>query len=229
MGEKCMSALMQTKAYGTELAKVRTASESNQPEILTDIYRDEHNIAIWRRTLSSDLLGSIDEFLKSHEAFKVAMEVTPQRVFADMRGKLQNLQCACELSENIAELVDMFCGLFDLKKAGLKLTVLDRAMCPRFHVDRVYCRLVTTYQGVATEWLPHNAVNRTKLGTGNNGLPDELSGLYENSDDIQQLDKGDVALLKGELWEGNKNAGLVHRSPAPKPNERRLLLTLDFA
>lgn len=224
-----MSVLMQTKASTTEPVKVRTASESNQPEILTDIYRDEHNIAIWRRTLSPDLLGSIDDFLKSHEAFKVAMVATPHRVFADMRGKLQNLQCACELSENIAELVDTFCGLFDLKQAGLKLTVLDRAMCPRFHADRVFCRLVTTYQGVATQWLPHNAVNRTKLGTGNNGLPDEISGLYQNSDDIQQLNNGDVALLKGELWRGNENAGLVHRSPAPQPNERRLLLTLDFA
>lgn len=224
-----MSALMQTKASPIELIKVRTSSESNHSEILTDIYQDEHNIVIWRRTLSPDLLGSIDEFLKSHGAFKVAKEVTPHRVFADMREKLQNVQCAYELSENIAELVDMFCGLFDLKQAGLKLTVLDRAMCPRFHVDRVYCRLVTTYQGVATEWLPHNVVDRTKLGTGNNGLPDELSSLYQNSDDIQQLNNGDVALLKGELWKGNEHAGLVHRSPAPKPNERRLLLTLDFA
>ncbi|WP_428354217.1 DUF1826 domain-containing protein [Methyloprofundus sp.] len=36
------------------------------------------------------------------------------------------------------------------------------------------------------------------------------------------------ALLKGERWEGNENAGLVHRSPAINEGERRLLLTLDF-
>lgn len=224
-----MNALLQTKASTTEPIKLQTASESHQPEILTDIYRDEHNIIIWRRPLSPDFLWSIDEFLKSHEAFKMAMAVTPQQVFADLREKLQNVRCAYKLSQNIAELVDMFCGLFDLKQAGLRLTVLDRAMCPRFHVDSVSCRLVTTYRGVATEWLPHNVVDRTKLGTGNNGLPDELSGLYQNSDDIQRLNNGDVALLKGERWKGNENAGLVHRSPAPKPNERRLLLTLDFA
>ena len=35
--------------------------------------------------------------------------------------------------------------------------------------------------------------------------------------------------LKGELWEGNETAGLVHRSPALAKDERRLLLTLDFS
>ncbi|MDP6198266.1 MAG: DUF1826 domain-containing protein, partial [Porticoccaceae bacterium] len=32
-----------------------------------------------------------------------------------------------------------------------------------------------------------------------------------------------------ELWSGNESAGLVHRSPALKIGERRLLLTLDFS
>jgi hypothetical protein len=38
-----------------------------------------------------------------------------------------------------------------------------------------------------------------------------------------------VALLKGESWENNEGAGLVHRSPAVKSGQQRLLLTLDFA
>ncbi|MEO0368785.1 MAG: DUF1826 domain-containing protein, partial [Pseudomonadota bacterium] len=32
----------------------------------------------------------------------------------------------------------------------------------------------------------------------------------------------------GESWIGNEGAGLVHRSPTPPTNKRRLLLTLDF-
>jgi hypothetical protein len=35
--------------------------------------------------------------------------------------------------------------------------------------------------------------------------------------------------LKGERWEGNENAGLVHRSPVLLSGERRLILTLDFS
>lgn len=122
----------------------------------------------------------------------------------------------------------MFCYLFDLKQTGLRLTTLCHAMCPRFHVDRIPCRLVTTFQGVSTQWLPNHTVDRTKLGAGSQGLPDDQSGIYLSENDICQLKTGDVALLKGERWEGNENAGLVHRSPAVTEGGQRLLLTLDF-
>ena len=81
----------------------------------------------------------------------------------------------------------MFCYLFDLKRAGLRLTSLNNAMCPRFHVDGVPCRLVTTYQGIATEWLPHGIADRSKLGRGNQGKSDEQSGLFNNAADIKKL------------------------------------------
>ena len=68
-----------------------------------------------------------------------------------------------------------------------------------------------------------------KLGAGSAGLSDAESGLYPTKDAIQTLAAGDVALLKGESWEGNEGAGLVHRSPAVKSGQQRLLLTLDFA
>ncbi len=35
-----------------------------------------------------------------------------------------------------------------------------------------------------------------KLGHGNNGLPDDASGLYQQESDIAQLSCGDVALFK---------------------------------
>ena len=90
----------------------------------------------------------------------------------------------------------MYCYLFELNEIGLSLRVLDKAMCPRFHVDHVPCRLITTYTGVTTQWLPHTSVDRSKLGKGNNGKKDEESGLFGHSTDIKQLCVGDVAFLK---------------------------------
>ncbi|WP_332310868.1 DUF1826 domain-containing protein [Alteromonas pelagimontana] len=52
--------------------------------------------------------------------------------------------------------------------------------------------------------------------------------MYQQNCNIQTIQCGDVALLKGELWEGNENAGLVHRSPPIAAGEKRLLLTLDY-
>ena len=145
-----------------------------------------------------------------------------------MAESLADFQHKDELCQQVSLLVDMFCTLFELKRVGLRLMVLDRSMCPKFHVDKVPCRLVTTLSGIATQWLDHQVVDRDKLGAGSNGLPDEESGLFEQQSHINQLSVGDVALLKGEGWFDNEGAGLVHRSPALNSNDRRLLLTLDF-
>ncbi len=218
--------------------KIRRATASHDPVILADIYKEEINIAIWQRSLSAALKRSVHDFILSNPRFQTAMTVNPQNALLNIReslgsgissSELSGLSGLSELSENIAELVDMFAYLFELSRVGLRLSVLESAMCPKFHVDRVPGRLVTTYQGIATEWLAHQDVDRSKLGLGSNGLPDSQSGLYKRDSNIQQLTVGDVALLKGELWKGNEHAGLVHRSPALLANESRLLLTLDFS
>ena len=200
----------------------RHMAQDKQPTVLSDIYKAEINIAIWRR--QKQFL--VKEFLALNPTFQKEMILTPQDALSRIRESFDNN--ITEVSEDIALLVDMFCYLFELKQAGMRLKVLDKAMCPKFHVDKVPCRLVTTYQGIATQWLPHELVDQTKLGWGCNGLPDSESGLYQRKSDIQQLDCGDVALIKGTLWEGNENAGLVHRSPVLIANEKRLILTLDF-
>lgn len=200
----------------------RHMSQDKQPTVLSDIYKEEINIAIWQRQKQF----SVKEFLALNPTFKKEMILTPQDAFSRVSESFNNNMS--EVSEDIALLVDMFCYLFELKQVGMRLKVLDKAMCPKFHVDKVPCRLVTTYQGTATEWLPHELVDQTKLGWGCNGLADCESGLYKSESDIQQLNCGDVALIKGTLWEGNENAGLVHRSPELITNEKRLILTLDF-
>ena len=200
----------------------------DSPHVLTDIYQDEINIAIWQRSLGQELERAAAHLLLSKPRLQVSMTLTPQDTYSAIQDFLGDIHGASALSKDISQLVDMFCCLFDLKRVGVRLTALDRAMCPRFHVDRVPCRLVTTYRGIATEWLPHHLVDRSKLGIGNQGKPDAESGLFKHTHDIQQLVSGDVALLKGELWQSNEGAGLVHRSPGLGNNTSRLLMTVDF-
>lgn len=208
--------------------QLKHAAIGTDPSVLTEIYQAENNIVVWKRHLTETLSHSVSVLLNEQPTFKLAMTVTPESALASLADSF-GCKAQTEFAETIAELVDMFCCLFDLKRVGLRLATLDKAMCPKFHVDRVACRLVTTFQGEATEWLPHEYANREKLGLGSHGLADHESGLYQNEQDIQQLASGDVALLKGSNWEGNENAGIVHRSPALQPGEKRLLLTLDFS
>jgi len=211
----------------------RIAVHGESPDVLTDIYRPDVNLSVWQRELSKPLQQAVTALLSKQSVTKTVLSLSPDSALKSIKDAfgpaLDDRVCYDALAEDIAEIVDMFCCLFGLKRAGLRLSAPTKAMCPRFHVDRVPCRLITTYYGEATEWLPNETVNRAKLGKGSQGLNDCQSGLLTGSSGIQQLKSGDIALLKGESWEGNENAGLVHRSPAVAANEKRLLLTLDFS
>jgi len=215
-----------SQPFATMPVTYRHMAKDNHPTVFSDIYQSEINIAIWQRKLPTTLQNSVKTFLALNPTFQKKMILTPQDALSRVSESFNNNMA--EVSEDIAELVDMFCYLFELKQAAMRLNVLDQAMCPKFHVDRVPCRLVTTYQSIASQWLPHEVIDHTKLGWGSNGLPDSESGLYQRKSNIQKLACGDVALFKGTLWEGNENAGLVHRSPVVPANEKRLILTLDF-
>lgn len=208
--------------------KPRKAVSSPYPSIFTDIFQDEVNLAIWQQQLSNELQNCAEKLIQQKPSFKTVIAVTPESCYQQLSEALEISEKEHPLCQHISLLVDMFCTLFNLKGAGLRLMVLDRPMCPKFHVDKIPCRLVTTYVGTATQWLHNEKVDRTKLGPGSLGLADEVSGLFTNNNAIAQFSAGDVGLLKGEGWFDNHNAGLIHRSPHSKENESRLLLTLDY-
>ncbi|MEM7503514.1 MAG: DUF1826 domain-containing protein [Pseudomonadota bacterium] len=214
--------------YSADAHKFRVAAYGDTPAALAEIFEENVNMAVWRREPSNDVQNAVDRITNTAGSLMAAMTVSPKSTLAAVSEAL-GIKAPCALSADIAELVEMFCDLLGLERAGLRLRTLDSAMCPRFHVDRVPCRLITTYQGGGTEWLEHTGVDRSKLGLGNAGKPDSRSGVVKTFGDIQQLDSGDVALMKGELWEGNEGAGLVHRSPAVGARDKRLLLTLDVS
>jgi hypothetical protein len=219
-----------SNAYNVEFqpSNVRRVSISSQTSVLSDIYQEDVNIAVWQNQLSSDVLKSIDMVMLEKARLHVKISVTPNDVVEALLASASQLKGQKALCEYIGLLVDMFCTLFELKGAGLRLAILEQAMCPKFHVDKIPCRLVTTLSGIGTQWLPHDQVDRSKLGAGSLGLPDIASGIMQSQTDIKNMSAGDVSLLKGEGWYNNENFGAVHRSPPISANERRLLLTLDF-
>ena len=195
---------------------------------VSEIHQEEVNISIWQRKLRSNVVEAAKHVTKTKPHLQISEVIRPIDVGEVLNTEIGSNGDTSELREDIIELVNMFCYLFDLKQVGFRVSVLDYAMCPRFHVDRVPCRLITTYEGIATEWLPHHLVNRSKLGQAGHGKLDEETGIFKKQEDIKQLDAGHVGLLKGESWDGNQGAGLVHRSPQLENNSKRLMVTLDF-
>ena len=205
-----------------------SGSTTNEISKLSEIYRDEINIAIWKRKLSGSLIASSEYVANEKPNLEFSEILQPKSVEQSLKFSIGSNIEMLPFFDDVSHLVFTFCNLFDQKKIWLRLDGLDHPMCPRFHTDKLKCRLVTTYVGPATQWIPHHLVNRNKLGYGNEGKPDNESGLFLNVNDIEQLDTGDVALLKGESWEGNDGAGIVHRSPHEKSKYQRLYMTIDF-
>lgn len=203
---------------------------SNRFADLARIYEYNVNLCLIERPLPRDIESFVDAALNGKAGIELSTPVDPERYdFGQLWPQAAALPGYLTLLDDLHFLTRAFCELFGKSEAGLRLRTLDKAMCPRFHVDRVTARMICSYGGIGTEWLPEYAVDRSKLGMGARGLPDSQSGLIAAPAAIKQMPAYAVGLMKGEHWEGNEGRGLVHRSPAPTAERpRRLLLTLDI-
>lgn len=180
------------------------------PQVLTDILQEDVNLAVWQRQLPGHVDNFADVLLSLQQPLgeSLTLELLPDGEVPALPGLAAayvDLQGYDGFVADVSWLIGAFACLVDARRVGLRLRVLDGAMCPRFHVDHVPLRLICTYAGPGSEWL---------------AMPDAV--------EVNRLHSGDVALLKGEKWLGNEGAGLVHRSPQLPEGQRRLMLTLDW-
>jgi len=195
------------------------------PEALARILDDDINLAVWQRQLPLHISDFAQMLLALNEplAESLVLELADEEAEPNLQGLASGFNDLEGYEGFIADLrwlVSAFACLLGARRIGLRLRVLDKAMCPRFHVDHVPVRLITTYAGVGSQWLREGAMDRRQLS--------QPSAEPMDAALIEHLACGDVALLKGENWHGNEGFGLIHRSPQPAPGERRMILTLDW-
>ncbi len=192
---------------------------------LMEIFEPECQIAVAARAFSP----SIDAYLsnaakKMGDGFRIVLEPGDE-----LPLHLLPASPGCEAFANdIAYLAEVYGDLLGCLTIGLRLEVLHRAMCPRFHVDHTGIRLLCTYRGPGTEWLEDRAADRSKLGPASAGMDDNHSGIILDAAGIHRVEPYSVALLKGSAWQGNTGRGIIHRSPAVSADTSpRVMLALD--
>lgn len=132
------------------------------------------------------------------------------------------------LADDLAALAELYGDLLGCDAVGMRLEVVGRAMCPRFHVDHVGIRMLCTYRGPGMEWLDEHCAERAFLGVRSGGLPDEVSGMIRDPAGIHAVPPCAIVLLKGDLWQGNAGRGIIHRSPlVPEGHAPRVLVAID--
>lgn len=202
----------------------RRQAVGDTPLVFLEALDNDVNLAVWQRTLPPPL-SAFAARVADHphplaESHVLEIHEGGQPVeLGEIGASVRHLPGHGLFIDDLQLLVDAYACLLGAARVGLRLRTLDRAMCPRFHVDHVPLRLISTYHGQASQWLGEAAVRR------DNG---ELQLSDEHAEYVQHMQAGDVALLKGEKWIGNEGHGIVHRSPALAGGERRLLVTLDW-
>tara|TARA_A100001391_G_scaffold108230_1_gene72633 strand:+ start:1029 stop:1652 length:624 start_codon:yes stop_codon:yes gene_type:complete len=187
------------------------------PLVLADIMREPVRVALWDRrspvgpevvALACRQRLAIRSWLHADTLASTLEELLPDPAYGPLR-------------EDLALLADMTTCLFGVDGVGVRVTALTKPMCPRFHVDRIPVRLLCTYGGPGSEWLPAPSVPDGLLVPGR---PQE--GRVDPAD-VQRLEPGQVAFFKGENWDDQPGKGVVHRSPPVASGGERLLVTLD--
>ncbi|MCK2182757.1 DUF1826 domain-containing protein [Halomonas getboli] len=199
-------------------------AEGGGIEVLPRIFEDALTLAVMRRPVGSDLLAGALAQAEAGRPLSFHWRGAPG---VELRTALFETLAApaasVALVEDVVILAEAMAFLFDTDTVGLRLRLMDAPMCPRFHCDNLPVRMITTYLGPGSEWLPESAVNRAGLGAPSAAKP----AIVRDDGAIRRLESGDVALLKGSGWIGNEAHGLVHRSPALAEGQPRLLLTID--
>lgn len=197
-------------------------------ETFLDILREDVNLAIWQRQIAPGIKEFADGVLASGavlaDIYTWSREDHGENDGIELPGlarTVADIPGHAEFAADVGYIASMFACLVDARSVGVRLRTLDKAMCPRWHVDKVPVRLVASYAGLGSEWLEEQHSPRQQLGSP--GVDP-----YPSHDAIYTLACGDVALMKGERWHGNEGRGLVHRSPALAAGQRRLILTLDW-
>ncbi|MGB2319057.1 MAG: DUF1826 domain-containing protein [Candidatus Puniceispirillum sp.] len=192
---------------------------SNLEELESFAYRP-HQLAILKR----DQPAGADAFFHKlqKKSFGLAGDVTRITAYDDLHYILEEDMPAtlqheafyeCWLND-MSRIAALFCEVE--KSDAIRVWIGSQRGCSRYHIDNVPQRLLVTYAGKGTEWLPDEAADRAAFV---NGEPNER--IVKDMSARQFIDEWDVAIFRG----GSK--GLLHRTPDEALHGHSILMRLD--
>eukprot|EP00466_Bigelowiella_natans_P009815 jgi/Bigna1/137875/aug1.41_g12583 len=206
-----------------------SASWADRSRILTP----DVNLFCWQRTMDETtqkyLASRVNEHLFNRSPPPVTMDISRESLATDIASLRENWDGrrrrtdADNFWQDVEELASDFIQFSPSGSGTLTLQVVRKTLCPKFHMDWNYLRLLTTYHGKGTEWLPEETTNRCCLGTMNERIVKDRSK-------VRRLQTFDVGIFKGAHSENQiPIKGIVHRSPeVEKPEEKRIILRIDL-
>ncbi|MAI42047.1 MAG: DUF1826 domain-containing protein [Candidatus Azotimanducaceae bacterium] len=195
---------------------------SNRISDFKKIYRKNVELVSISHSTSDHLTRLAGRLFSSHKTLelkwrqKATDKDSPTR---ELRVSIEDNEAIGSLTKEIVRTNEILYELFDCKEISIRVTTLSKPMCPKFHVDAIACRMLTTISGGGTEWISRDDVDESVLA--NRWLD---TAPLKTGKEIRQLKTSAMSLLKGGSWQEGFE-GVVHRSP--HQSSERLLLSYD--
>ncbi|MEM9367156.1 MAG: DUF1826 domain-containing protein [Planctomycetota bacterium] len=149
-------------------------------------------------------VADLEDLVEKGRVHEYLAPVSRGRVGFEVRGGLGELRLKSRLfADDVIQLVSSFFDQFGPQEIRLRMEITRTQSCPKFHTDNVHVRLVTTYQGPATEY--------------------QFAG--ENT--VQSASLNGLVFLKGHRHPTHRDS-VHHRSPPVPLGEKRLCIAMDF-
>ena len=169
-------------------------------------------------------MNNSDSFFREimHEPFRIIGKISKKNSNEDIKKILKDIIPLNSQTKSfykswvsdMSEICQIFCDTLNSKSVSFCLGT-ERG-CSRYHIDNVPMRLLVTYMGQGTEWLPNEIANRNAF---EEGLPNEK--IVKDSSKIKSIKTFNVAIFRGGA------AGLLHRTPDSALKNPSILLRLD--
>ena len=169
-------------------------------------------------------MNNSDSFFREimYEPFRVIGKISKKNSSEDIKKTLRDIIPLNSQTNSfyktwvsdMSEICQIFCDTLNSKSISFCLGT-ERG-CSRYHIDNVPMRLLVTYMGQGTEWLPNEIANRAAF---EEGLPNEK--IVKDSSKIKSIKTFNVAIFRGGA------TGLLHRTPDSALKNPSILLRLD--
>ena len=192
---------------------------------IDNFYRDD----LYLNILDREMPYNSNKFFKTliSEPFELNISIKKENTFKDIKYHLDK-----QLLERVKDHVFYYKWIKDIseicilyfniiKKNRLNFSLKTSRGCKRYHIDNVPVRLLVTYYGKGTEWLPRDACNYSAYYNGESN--EKIIKIKNKSKFIEPWS---VAIFKGQKSKGGTKA-ILHRTPDEALNKKSLLMCLD--
>jgi hypothetical protein len=204
---------MQIDATSSRSVKPRPASYrlGTDSSVLAAVRAPGVLLAGWERRIPAEIAALLDaRRVGERDFFEGHADAAHPALFDALLAGLDPV-ARTWLADDVVDLVTRFAAVARSARVRIGLGAVHGDQCRKFHADMHRYRLITTYAGPGTEWVPEEAVDRAAMEHPPDCPCDANREIVRDAAAVRRAATGDVLVMRGSLAPGGR--GAVHRSP----------------